>query len=115
MKDKNQQPLVPAGGPRDFFLHLPEEHQEQALKLLRDALKGLGEVYMVEELIEQGLFGTSKNTNILRSRVGSVVALPYEGESFWWAGMKRSILKDRGFHGGLIPSEMEIPFVVYPL
>lgn len=115
LKDKDEVPLVPAGSPRDFFLHLRKESVNDAYYLLNSALKGRGEIYYVDQLIEQGFFGDPNKTAALKSRVGDIVALPYQGESFWWAGLKRSILRDKGFHGGLTRPEVEIPFIVYPL
>ena len=68
-------PLVPAGGCRDFFLHLKEDKLQDAISLLQEPLAEKAEVHKVHDLLEAGFFGHSVSEN-LRSRVGNLVILP---------------------------------------
>lgn len=106
--------IAPAGSARDFFLHIKEEHIEEAVTAIGELVAGKAEVYLVEELVEQGFFGPTISDTFL-GRVGNVVVLPYEGESvFWWGGGKFD-KKFIGHHGGLTPHEMESIFLALEL
>ena len=112
MLDSSQKghPLVPAGGCRDFFLHLKEDKLQDALSLLQEPLAEKAEVHKVHDLLEAGFFGHSVSDN-LRSRVGNLVILPYYGESVWWYEKNRFEQNMLGHHGGLTRQEMEIPLL----
>src|SRR5579885_3054465 len=45
--------LVPAGSPRDMFLHVQDEHLDEAHAYLQGQLSGLAEVYRTEDLLKQ--------------------------------------------------------------
>ena len=106
--------LVPAGSARDFFLHIKDEHIEEAVAAIREVTKGRAEVHLVADLIEQGFFGSTTSDTFL-GRVGNVVVLPYEGESVYWWGDGVFDKKFYGHHGGLTPSEMESIFLALEL
>ena len=112
MLDSSQKghPLVPAGGCRDFFLHLKEDKLQDAISLLQEPLAEKAEVHKVHDLLEAGFFGHSVSEN-LRSRVGNLVILPYYGESVWWYEKNRFEQNMLGHHGGLTREEMEIPLL----
>jgi Type I phosphodiesterase / nucleotide pyrophosphatase len=108
-------PIVPAGSPRDMFLHVKDECVEEAMAHLRKALDGRAEVYRTEELLAQHFFGLQEPSEIFLQRVGNVVVLPYQNETVWWLEEGKYDMHFFGHHGGLTPEEMEIPLIVLPL
>lgn len=103
--------IAPAGSCRDFFLHIKEEDLLETKELLQKFLKGQAEVYLTDELIEQGLFGPLPLSAAFLSRVGNLVILPYAGEAVWWYEKHKFEQHFFGAHGGLTRHEMEIPFL----
>jgi predicted AlkP superfamily pyrophosphatase or phosphodiesterase len=101
------QPIVPAGWMRDFFLHIRDEHLHEAHHALTQHLEGRADVFLVEDLIRQGFFGTTTPSVTFRGRVGNLVILPYQNESVWWHHQGASGMRLRGLHGGLSADEME--------
>jgi predicted AlkP superfamily pyrophosphatase or phosphodiesterase len=97
--------LAPAGACRDLFLHVQEERLAEAEALLRTHLAGRAEVYRVDHLLAEGFFGPP--SDLLRGRVGNLVALPYEGEAVCWYEAGRFELTFWGAHGGLTRAEAE--------
>ena len=108
-------PKVPAGSPRDFFLHLREECFDEAVTAIRDALTGTATVRPVRELVAAGYFGDAPPVRRFLDRVGNAVILPCPGRTVWWYEAERFECRHRGDHGGLSPEEMEIPFGVLPI
>jgi hypothetical protein len=108
------QPLAPAGSSRDMFLHIKDAHIDQAHAFLQQALAGRAEVYPVQQLIEQGFFGTTSPSSAFISRVGNLVILPYAHETVWWYEQGRFEQKFYGSHGGLSREEMETLLLVLP-
>ena len=105
-------PKVPAGSPRDFFLHLREDSFAEALGAIRDALAGVAEVRPVGDLVAAGYFGDASPSRRFLDRVGNAVILPRPGRAVWWYEEGRFESRHPGDHGGLTPEEMEIPFGV---
>ena len=103
---------VPAGSPRDFFLHLREDCFEEALAAIRAALAGVAEVRVVSDLLTAGYFGDLPPSRRFLDRVGNAVILPHPGRAVWWYESDRFESRHPGDHGGLSPEEMEIPFGV---
>jgi hypothetical protein len=108
------QPLAPAGSSRDMFLHIKDAYLDQAQAFLQQALAGHGEIYRVQELIEQGFFGTTHPSAAFTSRVGNLVILPYQHETVWWYEAGRFEQKFYGSHGGLSRAEMETLLLALP-
>ncbi|MHB8597646.1 MAG: alkaline phosphatase family protein [Ktedonobacteraceae bacterium] len=108
-------PIVPAGSPRDMFLHIKDEFVEETISHLRKALDGRAEVYPTQELVAQHFFGSQEPSETFLSRVGNVVILPYQNETVWWYEEGKFDMHFYGHHGGLTPEEMEIPLIVLPL
>jgi hypothetical protein len=100
------QPILFAGSPRDFFLHVREARLDELREQLTEHLSGIADVVPVSELIEQGYFGPVV-TDRLRERVGNLVILPARGETVYWYESGRFSMGSRGSHGGLTPEEME--------
>jgi len=106
------QPLVPAGSSRDMFLHIKDAYLDQAQAFLQQALAGRAEIYRVQELIDQGFFGTTSPSAAFMSRVGNLVILPHAHETVWWYEAGRFEQKFYGSHGGLSREEMETLLLV---
>ena len=105
-------PKVPAGSPRDFFLHLREDSFAEALDAIHDALADVAEVRPVRDLVAAGYFGDASPSRRFLDRVGNAVILPHPGRAVWWYEEGRFESRHPGDHGGLTPEEMEIPFGV---
>ena len=103
-------PLAPAGSGRDLFLHVRPGEVDHVVGRLADVLEGVAEVYPVDRLLEQGLFGPAPS-DALTSRLADVVCLPYAGEAVYWLEPGRFEQRFFGQHGGLTPQEMDIPLV----
>jgi len=106
--------LVPAGSPRDFFLHVKPER----LGELRDRLSGqLQDRALVAEtpaLAAEGFFGPRVSERFL-ARVGNLVVLPFAGQSVYYYERERFENRYWGHHGGLTREEMEIPLMLAEL
>lgn len=102
--------IMPAGSPRDFFLHIQPELLDEAQQAFERALSGKAMVIKTRELIDAGFFGPQPNETFLK-RVGNLVVLPFKGESAYY--YEREVFENRffGHHGGLTRDEMEIPLL----
>ncbi|NES86201.1 MAG: alkaline phosphatase family protein [Moorea sp. SIO2B7] len=108
MKTNSQnKPLVPAGSPRDMFLHIQEEYLEHTYELLSKNLTNKAMVYRTKTLIDEGYFGSGNISQLLRNRLGNLVILPYKQETVWWYVPNRFEQLNFGHHGGLSCEEME--------
>ncbi|HZR42539.1 MAG TPA: alkaline phosphatase family protein [Ktedonobacteraceae bacterium] len=107
--------LVPAGSPRDMFLHIKDECVDQVIADVRQRLAGRAEIYRTEDLLKQGFFGLQQPSAAFLQRVGNVVILPYKHETVWWYEEGKFDMHFYGHHGGLTPEEMEIPLCLLPL
>ncbi len=105
--------LPPGGSPRDVFLYVREAYIDKAVALLRHALGDRADVFLLEELIEAGLFGVNPPSKHFMKRAGNVVILPRGNGTVWWYEKNRFEMKLRGLHGGLSRDEMEIPLIFY--
>jgi predicted AlkP superfamily pyrophosphatase or phosphodiesterase len=110
-RNKKNKLLVPAGSPRDMFLHIKKEKVDAAQKMLRKELKNKAEVVKTKDLISQRYFGSKISHEFLK-RVGNLIILPYNGESVWWYGDGVYEQKYLGHHGGLTSLEIEIPLFI---
>ena len=113
--NRRGKPIVPAGSPRDMFLHIKDELVNEAVILLRTLLDGRAEVFTTQELLAQHFFGAQPPSETFLNHVGNVVILPYQNETVWWYEEGRFQMHFHGHHGGLLPEEMEIPLIVLPL
>ncbi len=108
-RNKKGELLIPAGSRRDMFLHIKNEHLQEAFDALTIALKGLGQVHKTSDLIEEGLFGPISNRFL--ERVGNLVLLPFGENSIWWHDPNREESLNLGYHGGLTEAEVETIFL----
>lgn len=102
--------LVPAGSPRDFFLHIQPALLDEAQQAIERALAGKAMVIKTQALIDAGFFGPQAGETFLK-RVGNLVVLSFKGESAFY--YERDTFENRfyGHHGGLTREEMEIPLL----
>lgn len=106
--------LVPAGSPRDFFLHIKPDRLDEACEVIAAHLRGRALVVKTAELIEQGFFGAQPTPQFLE-RVGNLVVLPFRGESVYYYEREKFENRYYGHHGGLTREEMEIPLLICKL
>lgn len=106
--------LVPAGSPRDMFLHIVPGQIDAAHALLSQHLAGRADVWRVADMLAQGFFGPLPASDALLGRIGDLVILPYAGETVWWYEKDRFDLHYLGMHGGLSPDEMETLLLALP-
>jgi predicted AlkP superfamily pyrophosphatase or phosphodiesterase len=109
------EPILFGGSPRDLFLYVQEGSLAEVHSCLQSDLAGLAEVYQTRALVESGIFGQTKLTEPLASRLGNLVILPFQGEAVYWYERDRFEQRYFGHHGGLTPQEMLIPFLACPL
>ncbi len=111
---RDGRPIPFAGSARDLFLHVRAGRLEELQERLERLLEGRAEVWPVQELIAEGLFGRSVGPRLLE-RVGDLALLPYAGETVYWREEGRFGMDKRGHHGGLTPQEMDTGLYVLPL
>jgi predicted AlkP superfamily pyrophosphatase or phosphodiesterase len=111
--NRNGKLLAPAGSCRDLFLHIHEEHVDEAQTYLQEELTGHSAVYRVSDLIDEGFFGPEPLSPTFLARVGNLVVLPYAGQSVFWYEAGRFEQRFHGAHGGLSPEEMETMLLGY--
>jgi hypothetical protein len=104
--NRRGQLIVPAGSPRDMFLHIEDHLLDEAQEFLARRLDGKADVVKTESLIAQGYFGPEVSQRFL-DRVGNLVVLSYLHESVWWYEKDKFEMGYYGHHGGLTPQEME--------
>ena len=106
-------PLVPAGSCRDFFLHIEDTQLGSVKKQLEKQFDGVAEIYLTEELIQKGVFGSKAPSKLLMDRIGNLVILPYKDQSIWWFHKHRFEQHFYAAHGGLTRDEMESIFLFH--
>ncbi|MBI2411553.1 MAG: alkaline phosphatase family protein [Candidatus Kerfeldbacteria bacterium] len=110
-RNKAGELLIPGGGSaRDLFLHIQPIMVATVIKKLKSLLNGVAEVYHIDELLNQGLFGLPVYPSF-RERLGNVVILPFAGQGVYWFEEGRFEQTLYGSHGGLTPEETDIPFL----
>jgi predicted AlkP superfamily pyrophosphatase or phosphodiesterase len=102
------------GSPRDLFLYVRPEYLTEAAGRLSTLLEGKAEVWPVEDLIREGLFGPEISQRF-RDRVGNLAVLPYEEYTVFWHEGDKFKFDKRGHHGGLMPAEMDTGAYLLPL
>ncbi|PIR98855.1 phosphodiesterase [Candidatus Collierbacteria bacterium CG10_big_fil_rev_8_21_14_0_10_44_9] len=110
---KNGKIIIPAGSPRDFFLHVKQEYLGLVREIITPKLEGIAEVYLVSQLIEEGFFGPLPLSEKFFARVGNLIILPYAHHSVWWFEEGVFWQKHIGHHGGLTTEEMETILYAY--
>ncbi|RIK23453.1 MAG: phosphodiesterase [Chloroflexi bacterium] len=110
--DARGQILPPAGSPRDVFLYVRPEYLDAAHALLQNALAGFADVVKTDALLNAGYFGAMPVCAELLGRLGNLTLLPYENNCVWWFDAEKFSQRFYGHHGGLTPTEMEIPLAL---
>ncbi len=112
--------ILPAGSPRDVFLHLGANADDMR-EYLEKKLEGMATVLGTEESIRMGLFGINNPQRNFRDRVGDLLILPHKKDTIWFDHTKETGRPRRapdgkfdllGHHGGLSEDEMRIPLGV---
>lgn len=112
--NKKGELLVPAGSPRDLFLHVKNNLLTEAQDFLAARLSGKADVVKTEDLINAGYFGPQVSARF-KERVANLVILPYRYESVWWYDKDKYVQRYYGHHGGLTPQEMETILYSYEI
>lgn len=112
-RTRRGEPIVPAGGPRNMFLHIEDEHLSEAQSLLCETLSKRVTVCTTDQMIQEGYFGPLPPAQTFLDRVGNLVLLPHANEVVWWHTPHKYVIRYLGYHGGLAPEEMEIPICFY--
>lgn len=111
LKDSKGRSIVPVGYNRDMFLYIKKEFETYVYELLKEKFKDKGEIYLVKDLIDKGVFINPSETFL--SRMGNIVIIPYDGYGVWWFDKGKYEISLKGSHGGLTKDEMEIPLLIY--
>ena len=111
LKDSKGKSIVPVGYNRDMFLYIKKEFEIYVYELLKEKFKDKGEIYVVKDLIDKGVFINPSETFL--SRMGNIVIIPYDGYGVWWFEKGKYEISLKGSHGGLTKDEMEIPLLIY--
>lgn len=111
LKDSKGKSIVPVGYNRDMFLYIKKEFETYVYELLKEKFKDKGEIYLVKDLIDKGVFINPSETFL--SRMGNIVIIPYDGYGVWWFEKGKYEISLKGSHGGLTKDEMEIPLLIY--
>lgn len=111
LEDSKGRSIVPVGYNRDMFLYIKKEFETYVYELLKEKFKDKGEIYLVKDLIDKGVFINPSETFL--SRMGNIVIIPYDGYGVWWFEKGKYEISLKGSHGGLTKDEMEIPLLIY--
>jgi hypothetical protein len=105
---------APTGEPRAPLFHVRPGAREAARAALEARLGDRFALLDTDEALGLGLFGPLPPTAVARARLGDLVGVAQEEDVVLWrdehgpTGTERL----RGYHGGMLPSEMRIPLVV---
>ncbi|XES77557.1 MAG: alkaline phosphatase family protein [Candidatus Bathyarchaeia archaeon] len=110
LKTEKKLPILPAGGPRDVFLHIQEEKLAQTKEFLTKELGKKAAIIETQEAIEQGLFGIGEAAEVFCERAGNLMVLPFANQTVWFEFSQGRKLELWGHHGGLSREEMVVPF-----
>ena len=114
LSPRDGQPIKFGGSCRDLFLYVQDHALDEVQERLTRAVGERGEVWRVDDLLRQELFGPSPSER-LRERLGNLVILPYEGESAYWYEPGKFDMHYFGHHGGATPAEMDTGAYLLPL
>ena len=109
--NKNGLPIVLAGSPRDMFLYVKDEFLEKTKSILDNKLKD-ALIIKTHDLVKENFFGTKNISKDLKQRLGNLAIFPVKDNGIWWFQKEKFELSYKGHHGGLLPEEMEVPFIV---
>lgn len=105
-------PILPCGNPRDIFFHIKPNKLNQAIKFLKNKLRGKAEIIKVDKAIDMGLFGLGKPSKKFIDRAGNLLVLPNNHQTIWYEYPGTKLPRFLGHHGGLSKEEMLIPLAV---
>jgi hypothetical protein len=109
-RDRFGRPMIAAGGlGRTAFLHLLPGADDEARKLVQEAIGDAALPMGFDELIAMRAFGDGPLLPDLRERAGDLVLLSKAGETAWWSAGGSFEIRHLGNHGGMTRAEMEIP------
>jgi hypothetical protein len=109
-KDADGETITPCGGGRSVFLHVKEDRIEELQKFLNKELNA--EVMKTKEAVREELFGDRNPGEKFYARAGELVIIPHGKDAVWFDTEE---IEQVGFHGGLHPQEMNIPFAAVNL
>ncbi|MFH0864288.1 MAG: alkaline phosphatase family protein [Candidatus Gottesmanbacteria bacterium] len=107
--NQDGQPILPFGNPRDVFFHVQPDKLKEFVRLLNERLGDKAKIFLTDEVIKKGLFGTGNPGQEFLSRVGNLLVLPYENNTVWYQYPNVPYPNFLGHHGGLSEDEILIP------
>jgi predicted AlkP superfamily pyrophosphatase or phosphodiesterase len=111
----NQEPITATGGPRDVFLHLKKDQQDEVIAYLKKKLFSQADVYSSTEALKKGWFGNRQSSQKFLERLGEVLILPQDNLTVWLDNDEEKKIDKLGHHGGLTAEEMLVPLITIPL
>ena len=109
---KNRKPILPAGGPREVFLHIKEEKLVETKEWLIQKIGNKAQIIETEEAAKKGFFGLGVVSREVFERIGNLMILPYGNETVWFENSEGGKISFLGQHGGLNEQEMLVPFAI---
>jgi hypothetical protein len=100
--------MSPSGEARLPFVFLRPGCEQEFLNYVEATWPGQFLPIPAQQAIQAGLFGSGEITGCLIDRVGDYVVIP-QGNAYWWFESRDNPLLGR--HGGVHPTEMQIPLL----
>jgi len=105
-KNNEGKKIFIGGSCRGAFLYIKPQYLNEALKILKDKLKDIAEVYKSGDIIK-----LNKHTE----RIGNIYIRPYGNNTVWWYEKDCYEVIHKSYHGGCSKDEREIPFLTQEL
>ncbi len=103
----------PGGEPRAGYLFVRDGTKQYVQDYIRQQLGHAVEVLDIQDALGAGLWGQAPYHPQLQDRLGDLLLLPRE--NYWLADPFGETPLFLGWHGGLAPEEMQVPFLMVDL
>jgi hypothetical protein len=108
--------IPPTGNSRAPYLYPKPNHLDSVRRYFDETFSDSFTLLESEEGLARGLFGFGEIAEVMRDRIGDLIALPHDGYSLFYSYKQHrdeTLLK--GGHGGLSENEMLVPLLAIPL